>query len=142
MSAEVAQDKVLGRWYRAMGGEGLERKRGDGDWCVVGYIKKHGFREWAINVNPYQDEGYALSSHRSLEEAKAEFLRWARVTDVVEEKGVTQSAPCPECGGKGFVNHDGSKNNAFEGADSDPTKPCPTCKGTGLVYLCEREGET
>lgn len=42
------------------------------------------------------------------------------------------SAPCPECGGKGFVNFDGSKNNAFEGCDSDKTKPCPTCKGTGV----------
>ena len=85
MSAEVKQEKVLGRWYRAMGGEGLERKCGDGDWCTMGYIQKQGFRNWDIKVNPYQDEGYVLSSHRSLEEAKTEFIRWARVAEVVAE---------------------------------------------------------
>ena len=38
---------------------------------------------------------------------------------------------CETCAGKGFVNPDGSPNNAFEGSDHDATKVCPKCKGTG-----------
>jgi hypothetical protein len=34
---------------------------------------------------------------------------------------------CETCGGKQFVNADGSPNNAFEGCDSDSVKPCPSC---------------
>jgi DNA-directed RNA polymerase subunit RPC12/RpoP len=37
---------------------------------------------------------------------------------------------CPTCGGKGFVNEDGSLNNAFEGLDRPPVSvfiPCPDC---------------
>lgn len=39
---------------------------------------------------------------------------------------------CPTCGGKGFVNLDGTVNNAFQGCDDDPTKPCSDCRGTGF----------
>ena len=35
--------------------------------------------------------------------------------------------PCPKCGGKGFLNHDGTMNNAFMGSDSDPVISCPEC---------------
>ncbi len=33
--------------------------------------------------------------------------------------------PCGICGGKGFINQDGSINNACEGSDSGPLIPCP-----------------
>jgi hypothetical protein len=39
-------------------------------------------------------------------------------------------APCQTCDGKGFVNPDGSKNNAFEGSDVGPFLPCPACATT------------
>lgn len=44
------------------------------------------------------------------------------------EAEVCGFSPCPRCGGKGFVNPDGSAVNAFEGSDADPTIECPTCR--------------
>ena len=38
------------------------------------------------------------------------------------------STPCETCHGKGFVNPDGTSNNAFEGNDHDPVVPCPDCR--------------
>ena len=35
--------------------------------------------------------------------------------------------PCPKCGGKGFLNSDGSYCDAYKGSDSDPVIPCPDC---------------
>ena len=35
--------------------------------------------------------------------------------------------PCPKCGGKGFLNPDGSMNNDFQGSDGDPVIGCPAC---------------
>lgn len=37
------------------------------------------------------------------------------------------STVCQTCGGKRFVNPDGSYNNAFSGSDNDPVIPCPDC---------------
>lgn len=36
--------------------------------------------------------------------------------------------PCPRCHGKGFLNHDGSPNNAFDGLDADSVVGCPECQ--------------
>ena len=35
---------------------------------------------------------------------------------------------CPTCHGKGFLNPDGTPNNAFEGSDSSPVIACPDCQ--------------
>jgi hypothetical protein len=35
--------------------------------------------------------------------------------------------PCPRCHGKGFLNADGTANNAFLGSDQDPVMSCPDC---------------
>lgn len=82
------EKKRWGRWYAAVGGLGLEvidmdRDPSDEDaWHTVGYIRKrHGWYE--IRVNPYQDEGYTQSSHRTFGEAKAEFLRSMNATERV-----------------------------------------------------------
>ena len=91
---------------------------------------------------------------------------------VVEEKGVTKSAPCSECCAsqehlqtqvaalkselakclscllRKVVHKPGDylcencEGLGFEIWNFGGRKECPTCKGTGLVYLCEREGET
>ena len=34
---------------------------------------------------------------------------------------------CLKCGGKRFLNADGSYCNAYKGSDSDPVIPCPEC---------------
>lgn len=36
--------------------------------------------------------------------------------------------PCSTCGGKEFLNPDGTKNNAFEGSDGALMIPCPDCR--------------
>lgn len=43
---------------------------------------------------------------------------------------------CGTCDGKGFVNPDGTANNAFEGPDSDPTISCPACGVATAVASC------
>lgn len=37
------------------------------------------------------------------------------------------SSICKTCGNKGFVNANGSANNAFEGSDDGPFQDCPEC---------------
>lgn len=87
-SAPIQEDQtpvqILGRWYEALGGTGLEIKRGDSEWRSVGYIQNRK-RQWDIRVNPYQDEGYTLASCESLEAAKVDFLRRMGVTEVVAD---------------------------------------------------------
>jgi hypothetical protein len=36
--------------------------------------------------------------------------------------------PCPTCRGKGFLNPEGTPNNAFEGSDENATIDCPDCR--------------
>lgn len=36
--------------------------------------------------------------------------------------------PCPKCRGKGFLNADGTPNNAFGGSDEGPFVPCLACQ--------------
>jgi hypothetical protein len=40
----------------------------------------------------------------------------------------TKLEPCVTCGGKGFLNPDGSLNNAFIGSDKDLVVRCHACK--------------
>lgn len=73
---------MIGRWYDAVGGLGLEVNR-DGIWSVAGYIqKRRGKKLFDIRVNPDQDEGYTLATHLSLVEAKADFLDRMGVTEI------------------------------------------------------------
>lgn len=46
---------------------------------------------------------------------------------------------CNTCSGKGFVNPDGSENNAFTGLDSDPVIPCPRHNGRYFVHNLETD---
>ncbi len=43
--------------------------------------------------------------------------------------------PCSKCGGKGFLNPDGTYHNAFEGSDSDPVVACPYCREVNRFWV-------
>ena len=79
-----SEGRVTGRWYEAVGGLALEVQREEGgSWQFAGCIqKKRG--SFDIHVNPYQDHGYTLSSHSTLDEAKAALLKRYGVTGPTE----------------------------------------------------------
>lgn len=66
---------MIGRWYEAVGGLALEVQRdGSDSWQYVGRVqKKRG--SFDVHVNPYQDMGFTLSSHSTLDEAKDALLK-------------------------------------------------------------------
>lgn len=57
--------------------------------------------------------------------------------DAKRPSTITETHVCPVCDGKGFVNADGTPNNAFEGSDNDPVIPCPRCEPAARTAVSE-----
>ena len=81
-----------GFWYDAVGGLALEVQRESGSWYFAGTIsKKRGL--WDVHVNPYQDQGYTVGLHRTLDEAKTALMKRYGVTNIVTEH--VEETECP-----------------------------------------------
>lgn len=65
---------MKGRWYDAMGGLALEVQRETGgSWQFAGCIQERR-SSFEIHINPYQDKGFTISSHSTLDDAKQALL--------------------------------------------------------------------
>ncbi len=80
---------MTGRWYEAVGGLALEVQRElGGSWQFAGCIQKKR-DSFDIHINPYQDKGFTVSSHSTLDDAKKALLKRYGVAEVSEQDGVS-----------------------------------------------------
>lgn len=91
--------------------------------CCGGYTRG---RQWWN-----RDTGYGMCS-KCIAWVRSRGMSEEEIRDLYGVEGVHWGVePCDVCNGKGFTNPDRTANNAFKGADSDPTIPCEQCGGTG-----------
>ncbi len=80
---------MTGRWYDAVGGLALEVQREPGgSWQFAGCIQEKGRGQFEIHVNPYQDKGFTLSLHSTMDDAKTALLKRYGIAEVSETAGV------------------------------------------------------